>query len=205
GIDHAVLNVAAGDLSTAIAWYENAFGFRRQQGFTIQTAYSGLSSQVLVHPQGHAQLPINEPISPSSQIQEFLDCNRGPGIQHVALKTDNSLRAIADLRQRGLRFLPVPPTYYGQLRQRADFWLSELQWQAIAAQQLLIDWQPHSQALLLQAFTQPIFAIPTFFFELIERRPCQLTQNPAQGFGEGNFRALFEAVEREQRKRTQPR
>jgi 4-hydroxyphenylpyruvate dioxygenase len=196
-IDHIVLNVAAGDLERALRWYEDVLGFQRQQTFTIQTDKSGLRSQVMVHPDSGVQFPINEPASANSQIQEFLDINQGPGIQHIALHTPQIVQAIARLRHLGLSFLPIPSTYYTQLReQHQGLPLSTVELEEIAAQQILVDWQEQSsQALLLQTFTQPIFKQPTFFFELIERR------QEAQGFGEGNFRALFEAIEREQLKR----
>ncbi|HEY9653222.1 MAG TPA: 4-hydroxyphenylpyruvate dioxygenase [Coleofasciculaceae cyanobacterium] len=197
GIDHVVLNVAEGDLEKAVCWYEDVLGFQRQKTFTIQTHYSGLHSRVMVHPTSGVQFPINEPASANSQIQEFLEVNRGPGIQHIALQTPQIVKAIAHLRQLGLSFLPIPSSYYTQLQNRPHrCHLSTTQLQEIAAQQILIDWQDNSpHALLLQTFTQPIFQEPTFFFELIERR------QDAQGFGEGNFRALFEAIEREQIKR----
>ncbi len=197
GIDHVVLNVAVGDLERALSWYEEVLGFQRQQTYTIQTDYSGLRSQVMVHPQSSVQFPINEPTSANSQIQEFLDINQGPGIQHIALKTPRIVEAIAQLRHLGLSFLPIPPTYYTQLQHNEQkLPLSEAELQEIATQQVLVDWQDESpNALLLQTFTQPIFEQPTFFFELIERRL------QARGFGEGNFRALFEAIEREQLKR----
>jgi 4-hydroxyphenylpyruvate dioxygenase len=203
-IDHIVLNVGVGELEAALTYYEELFGFQRQQNFSIRTDRSALCSQVLAHPNSLVQLPINEPASPSSQIQEFLDLNRGPGIQHIALQTPEILHTIAELRQRGLSFLSVPSDYYHQLRQRAGFSLSDWEWQTVMAQELLVDWQPNNpEALLLQTFTQPIFRLPTFFFELIERR-LYWTNNqyqPTQGFGEGNFQALFEAIEREQMKR----
>lgn len=196
GIDHVVLNVAAGELDRAVAWYENTLGFLPQQTFAIQTEQSGLYSKVMVHPDGNVKLPINEPASANSQIQEFLDVNRGPGVQHIALQTVNLVGAIALLRHRGLPFLPVPSTYYTQLRHRPGLQLGEAEFQEIEQQQILVDWEEQTpQSLLLQIFTQPIFGKPTFFFELIERRL------QAQGFGEGNFRALFEAIEREQLKR----
>jgi 4-hydroxyphenylpyruvate dioxygenase len=204
GIDHVVLNVAKGDLDRAIDWYERALGLQRRQSFAIQTEYSALCSQVLTHPNGSVQFPINQPASSSSQIQEFLDVNRGAGIQHIALRTAAILPTIASLRQQGVKFLPVPQHYYQQLRQRSGFELTFAEWQAIAEQEVLVDWQPQiPQAVLLQAFTQPIFEQPTFFFELIERRSYQAEQGlkVAEGFGEGNFRALFEAIEREQIKR----
>lgn len=203
-IDHVVLNVPVGELERAIAWYEAVLGLRRQQRFSIQTGQSGLCSQVLGHPSGSIQLPINEPASANSQIQEFLDLNRGAGVQHIALRAASAVEAIAQLQQRGLTFLSVPPVYYDQLRLRPGFPLSDAEWRAIAHHQILADWQsdnPH--ALLLQAFTQPIFAQPTFFFEVIERKTYCTNQQvlQAKGFGEGNFLALFQAIELEQMKR----
>lgn len=196
GIDHVVLNVATGDLERAVAWYRNTLDFQYQQTFKIQTDHSALHSQVLVSNQGNVQFPINEPASPNSQIQEFLNVNRGPGIQHIALQTPDIIEAIAQLRKRGLPLLPVSPNYYKKLQQRQGLPLSTAQLQEIAQAQILVDWEDtNPQALLLQIFSQPIFKQPTFFFEFIERR------FQAQGFGEGNFRALFEAIEREQQKR----
>jgi len=195
-IDHVVLNVTAGDLEKAVAWYENTLGFCAQQTFKIQTDYSALHSQVMVSPNKQVQIPINQPASRNSQIQEFLDANKGPGVQHIALQTPNIVQAISHLRQVGVSFLPVPPSYYSQLAHRQGLPLSRMELQEIAQQQILIDWEETApQAVLLQIFTQPIFGQPTFFFELIERRL------QAQGFGAGNFRALFEAIEREQRHR----
>ena len=196
GIDHIVLNVPVGELDAAVSWYDKVLNFQPQQTFKIQTHRSGLYSQVMISREGGVQLPINEPASHNSQIQEFLEVNRGAGIQHIALKTRNLITTIADLRSRGLSLLSVPKTYYSQLQQRPGFPLSALELQTIAAQEILVDWQEDYQdALLLQIFTQPIFGEPTFFFEFIERR------YQAQGFGEGNFRALFEAIEAEQVKR----
>jgi 4-hydroxyphenylpyruvate dioxygenase len=196
-IDHVVLNVAEPDLSVAIAWYEKVLGFRSDRSFAIQTQRSGLRSQVLLHPQGSARFPINEPASADSQIQEFLDINGGPGIQHIALGTPNILAAIPQLRQRGVRFLEIPAAYYQNLSQRLPNLPVLLDLVSLATQQILVDWQPESpEAVLLQIFTQPIFEQPTFFLEVIERRL------QAQGFGEGNFLALFEAMEREQIKRS---
>lgn len=196
-IDHIVLNVAAGDLAKAVQWYQQVLDFQPQQVFTIQTEKSGLCSQVMVHPVTGTQLPINEPTSANSQIQEFLDVNGGAGVQHIAIATRNIVGTIAQRRRQGMSFINVPPSYYSQLRDRyPGYNFSTAQWDAIAQQQILVDWQAQSpQALLLQTFTQPIFAEPTFFFEFIERRWG------AKGFGEGNFRALFEAIEREQMKR----
>ncbi|MEH2435953.1 MAG: 4-hydroxyphenylpyruvate dioxygenase [Nostoc sp.] len=201
-IDHVVLNVAVGELENAVAWYENILDFQPQQAFKIKTNRSALHSQVMVSRNGSVQLPINEPASSNSQIQEFLDVNRGPGIQHIALRMTNLVSAIAKFRASGLSLLSVPQTYYTQLKQRPGLTLSPLELEAIAQQEILVDWQEYTPLegrniapLLLQIFTQPIFEQPTFFFEFIERR------YQAQGFGEGNFRALFEAIESEQIKR----
>lgn len=213
-IDHIVLNVPIGDLDSAVTWYQNVLGFEAQQKFEIETNYSGLCSRVMQHPKTGIRFPINEPSSESSQIQEFLDLNRGAGVQHIALQTENLVSAvsalrnsekIASLRQANLSFLQVPSCYYDQLCQRDGCLLGEQELSAIAAQQILVDWQPGMpEAILLQTFTQPIFDQPTFFFELIERRQYCIDQKiqHAQGFGEGNFRALFEAIEREQLKRS---
>ncbi|MBR8833817.1 MAG: 4-hydroxyphenylpyruvate dioxygenase [Stigonema ocellatum SAG 48.90 = DSM 106950] len=200
-IDHIVLNVAAGDLERAVAWYESVLDFQPQQTFKIKTDRSALYSQVMVSRNGCVQLPINEPASANSQIQEFLDVNHGPGIQHIALQTGNIINAIAQFRAAGLSLLSVPKSYYSHLQQRKGLPLSAQETRAIAQLEILVDWNQQSNLgnmhvpLLLQIFTQPIFGQPTFFFELIERR------SQAQGFGEGNFRTLFEAIEREQIKR----
>lgn len=197
GIDHVVLNVGTGELERALSWYEDVLGFRRKQAFTIQTDRSGLHSQVMIHPDTGVQFPINEPASANSQIQEFLDVNQGAGVQHIALHTPRIVQAIAQLRHLGLSFLPIPQSYYTQLQlNHPNLPLLVAELEEIATQEILVDWHDDSpEALLLQTFTQPIFQEPTFFFELIERR------QEAQGFGEGNFRALFEAIEREQMKR----
>lgn len=203
-IDHAVLNVPKGELEAAAEWYETCLGFMRQQQFAIATEQSGLRSLVLKHPQGSATMPVNEPTSTNSQIQEFLDLHGGAGIQHVALRTHDLVRTVSLLRQRGLSFLTVPSTYYEQLKQRPGFWHQADDWDAIAQQQILVDWPSEDpQMRLLQTFTQPLLEQPTFFWELIERQtkvtPHGLKQ--VEGFGEGNFQALFEAIEREQQQR----
>ena len=196
-IDHLVLNVGVGELVSAVNWYEKIFDFQPQQSFNIKTDRSGLHSQVMISSDGNIQLPINEPASPSSQIQEFLDVNRGAGIQHIALLIPDLVNAISRFRVAGLSFLSVPQSYYSQLQQRYKFSLSTEELQAISHQEILVDWHENSHPgqLLLQIFSQPIFSKPTFFFEFIERRSF------AQGFGEGNFLALFQAIEREQIKR----
>jgi 4-hydroxyphenylpyruvate dioxygenase len=195
-IDHIVLNVPTGELENAVAWYENILDFQPQQVFNIKTQNSGLHSRVMISRCAGVQLPINQPTTVNSQIQEFLDFNRGAGIQHIALGSSNLLDTISLFRSRNLPFLVVPPTYYSQLVTRPGFPLSPSEIDLISQQEILVDWREENPgALLLQIFTQPIFGEPTFFFEFIERR------NLAKGFGEGNFRALFEAIEREQLKR----
>ncbi|MEL6159777.1 MAG: 4-hydroxyphenylpyruvate dioxygenase [Cyanobacteria bacterium J06627_32] len=201
-IDHVVINVPQGELAIAAAWYQKMFGLQPGQQFEINTAHSGLRSLVLVHPEGSVQLPINEPSSSNSQIQEFLTHNGGTGVQHVALRSPDAVSAIARFRQQGLDLLQVPASYYDNLPQRLNCPLQDLR--DIREQQLLLDWpQGGHQGMLLQTFTQPIFAEPTFFFEIIERSyyQAQGQLRSTQGFGEGNFQALFEAIERTQAER----
>ncbi|ELS04618.1 4-hydroxyphenylpyruvate dioxygenase [Xenococcus sp. PCC 7305] len=206
-IDHIVLNVAAGELSSAVKYYQNLFDWQIQQTFNIQSKHSGLYSQALVDATGQVQFNINEPSDPHSQIQDFIELNGGAGIQHLALRSNdagektrsnNIIATVAQLRSRGVEFLPIPSAYYNNLRQtvkRGSINISETELQAIEQQGILIDWHRDlSQSLLMQIFTQPILNQPTFFLELIERR------QQAQGFGEGNFQALYEAVERGQQK-----
>ena len=198
-IDHVVINVPKGKLQDAVTWYQTLFNLQRGQSFEINTAYSGLCSQVLTHPEGSVQIPINEPSSINSQIQEFLNHNRGAGVQHVALRSANAVNAIAHFRHQGLKLLNVPHTYYEDVAQRPSCPLKDLS--AISQQQLLIDWHHEgNQGTLLQAFTDPLFTEPTVFFEIIERGQYKDSGQikTAQGFGEGNFQALFEAIERAQ-------
>ena len=198
-VDHVVLNVPQGELAAASDWYQRVFGLETGQAFDITTARSGLRSQVLIHPEGTLQLPINEPSSANSQIQEFLNHNRGAGVQHVALRSRDAVRAIAHFRQHQLPLISVPKTYYEGLQQRSDCPVGDTS--AASRQQLLLDWtQGGKQGMLLQTFTQPIFSEPTFFFEIIERSTYLESGQTkvAQGFGEGNFQALFEAIERAQ-------
>jgi 4-hydroxyphenylpyruvate dioxygenase len=202
-VDHVVLNVPQGGLSAATHWYRQIFGLVNGQRFNINTERSGLQSQVLIHPAGTLQLPINEPSSESSQIQEFLHHNRGAGVQHVALRAKDAVAAVAHFRKHGLALISVPQTYYDGLHHRPNCPLHDTA--AVANQQLLLDWaQGGEQGMLLQTFTEPIFSEPTFFFEIIERS-LYMENNQikaAKGFGEGNFQALFEAIERAQIERS---
>ena len=194
GIDHIVLNVAAGELELAVNWYRELFDFQVQQIFDIQTQTSGLVSKALVSSCGKIRFNINEPTANTSQIQEFLDLNRGAGIQHIALRTQDLFETIDRLQQQAMDFLPIPQTYYVNLQNRARLerhhLLTDREWQQLERLQILMDWSAVTpEQILLQIFTQPIFEAPTFFLELIERR------NRAKGFGQGNFQALFEAIE----------
>lgn len=194
-IDHVVLNVPTGELDAAATWYENLFGFERQQSFQIRTARSGLCSQVMRDRSGELYFNINEPSCERSQIQEFIAVHRGAGIQHLALRCEPLLETVALLRQQGLPLLPAPPAYYQHLRERLDQaaepTLPEQELQALSESQILMDWQPGLPgSVLLQIFSLPIFTDALFFFEFIERRG-----EGAQGFGERNFQALYEAVE----------
>jgi 4-hydroxyphenylpyruvate dioxygenase len=194
GIDHLVLNVPVGELDLATTWYRDLFDFQVQQTFDIKTAKSGLASKALLSSCGKIRFNINVPSSDSSQIQEFLNTNRGAGIQHIALQTNDILATVDRMQQQEIAFLPIPQTYYANLQNRARAEqinpLSNHEWQQLEHLQILMDWSNSTpEALLLQIFTQPIFEAPTFFFEIIERR------NLAKGFGEGNFQALFEAIE----------
>lgn len=195
-LDHLVLNVGKGKLKKVVDWYQTIFGFQPQQTFEIATENSALSSQVMVHPDTGVQLPINEPIDDNSQVQEFINFNGGAGIQHLALGTSNIIAATSHLKAFGVSFLNIPDEYYEYL---PSLDLLSVEYQQLKNLGILIESQSKTlegwQPLLLQIFTQPIFSVPTFFFELIERR------HHAKGFGDGNFQALFEAIEREQLKR----
>lgn len=193
-IDHVVLNVAAGELEPATNWYRDLFDFQIRQTFDIQTQTSGLTSKALVSNCGKIRFNINEPSSDNSQIQDFLDLNRGAGIQHIALQTNDIFSTIDRMQQQQLAFLNIPSTYYINLEIRSGTEKQQLlnndEWEKLQRLQILMDWnESQPNALLLQIFTQPIFEVPTFFFEVIERR------NRSQGFGQGNFQALFEAIE----------
>ena len=203
GIDHLVLNVPQGKLSQVAQWYQQIFHLQPQQEFLIKTENSGLCSQVMVHPTTGFQLPINEPTSSNSQIQEFLDLNHGAGIQHLALRVQDIIQMVAKVKGEEINFLQVSPGYYQNLALKPDLPLNSEEFASILEQDILIDWQAeNSRSLLLQIFTQPIFSQPTFFLELIERR-CSQEKGAMQhqGFGAGNFQELFATMEQEQLRR----
>ncbi|MEN9223994.1 MAG: VOC family protein [Thermostichus sp. HHBFW_bins_43] len=208
-LDHVVLNVGQGSLQAAADWYGQVLGWARLYRYSIGTDHSGLESWVVGDPKMGIHLAINEPTSATSQIQEFLDAHHGPGIQHVALHSPDIVATLRQLRRAGVNFLQVPPGYYATLeRALASGTYSRLgiqqtiPWQDLVEQEILLDAtlsasDDQQAPLLLQTFTQPLFGQPTFFFEIIQRL------GGATGFGEGNFQALFEALERQQRQRQQ--
>jgi len=193
-IDHVVGNVEDGRLDHWVSFYEDVMGFKQLRSFDetqIRTEYSALRSTVMWN-SNNVVMPLNEPADglKKSQIQEYLDTYRGPGVQHLAFATADAVGAIAALRERGIRFLEAPDTYYTDVRERLGF--LDIAWDDIERLGILVDNEP--SGYLLQLFTEPITDRPTVFIEVIQR-------GGATGFGEGNFRALFEAIEREQERR----
>ena len=193
-IDHVVANVELGNLEHWVDFYARVFGFDQMVHFddeTISTEYSALMSTV-VWDGSKVVLPINEPAEGrrKSQIEEFLDCYGGPGVQHIALRTDDIVASVRALRDRGVRFLRVPATYYEDAKERMAG--IDLPWEALADLGILVD-RDH-EGYLLQVFTETMGDRPTLFFEIIQREG-------SRGFGAGNFKALFEAIEREQERR----
>jgi 4-hydroxyphenylpyruvate dioxygenase len=189
-IDHVVANVE--HMDEWVKFYEQVFGFDLFMHFDINTGRSALMSKVVSPTDGWVKLPINEPSSANSQIQEFLDQYRGPGVQHIALLTPDIMRTVAEMRRMGQDFLDVPDTYY-DAEFDARIGAIEEDKEELKRLKILVD-RDHD-GYLLQLFTKCVFTRPTLFFEVIQRR------GRALGFGEGNFRALFEAIEREQARR----
>ena len=194
GIDHVVGNVEKGKLNDWVGFYGQVFGFAAMQHFDddqIRTEHSALMSTVVWNG-GRIVMPINEPADgrKKSQIQEYIEQYDGAGVQHIALRTDDIVSTVQALRDRGVRFMRVPETYYEDARRRlADF---DLPWDELQRLNILADLD--HEGYLLQIFTETITDRPAVFFEIIERRG-------ATGFGEGNFKALFEAIERDQDRR----
>jgi 4-hydroxyphenylpyruvate dioxygenase len=187
-IDHVTNNVENGKRQYWADWFKKVFGFIDTRYFDIKGARTGLYSTVMQSPDGLIKMPFNEPTEGASQIQEFLDIHHGPGIQHVALSTETILESVAGLRKAGFRFLEVPQTYYEAVPKRVPYMKEELA--EVAALNVLVD--GNKEGYLLQIFTQTL--IGPFFFEVIQRRGND-------GFGEGNFTALFEAMEADQIRR----
>ncbi len=188
-VDHVVGNVPQGELDQWVEFYERVFGFRELTHFDrdqISTEYSALRSTVVTN--GVITMPINEPAPgrKRSQIEEYLEAYHERGVQHIALRTDDIVTAVSEMRRRGIRFLEPPASYYDDDRGL------DLPWHQLAPLGILVDRE--GDGYLLQVFTEPTGDRPTLFFEIIER-------HGATGFGEGNFKALFEAIEREQARR----
>ena len=193
-IDHVVANVGKGDLDRWVAFYEHTIGLSQLLHFDddqISTEYSALMSTV-VWDGSKVVLPINEPADgrKKSQIQEYLDFYGCPGVQHIALRTDDIATTVSSMRDRGIRFLSVPDTYYADVRNRLGH--LDLPWDEIQQLGILVD--EDQDGYLLQLFTENVGDRPTVFFEVIQREG-------AKGFGAGNFKALFEAIERQQARR----
>ncbi len=193
-IDHVVGNVEQGKLDDWVRFYSEVMGFDRLVHFDadqIATEYSALTSTV-VWDGSKIVMPINEPAAgkKKSQIQEYVESYDGPGVQHIALRTDDIVATVAALRDRGVRFMRVPDTYYDEAKERLAG--VDLPWDDLQRHNILVD--RDQDGYLLQIFTETVTDRPTVFFEIIERRG-------ARGFGEGNFKALFEAIERDQARR----
>lgn len=191
-IDHVVGNVELGGMEKWAKFFADTMGFSLLVHFdekTISTKYSSLMSKVMQDGTGKIKLPINEPAAGQrkSQIQEYLEYNNGAGVQHVALATDNIIKTVTQLKENGVELLSVPRAYYDRLQERVGNIEEPIE--QLAELGILVD--RDEDGYLLQIFTQPVLDRPTLFFEIIER-------HGAQGFGEGNFKALFEAIEREQ-------
>jgi len=191
-VDHVVGNVELGRMNRWVEYYEQTMGFTEMIHFSdedIATEYSALMSKVMTGGKGKIKFPINEPAEGrrKSQIEEYLDYFGGPGVQHVAMQTEDIIATVDALRERGIRFLDTPDTYYEDAEQRVGE-ISE-DWAAIRRLKILAD--RDDDGYLLQIFTKTAQDRPTLFFEVIER-------HGSLGFGHGNFKALFEAIEREQ-------
>ncbi|KAI9053909.1 hypothetical protein LZ554_002854 [Drepanopeziza brunnea f. sp. 'monogermtubi'] len=200
-IDHCVGNQDWGQMEAACAYYERCLSFHRfwsVDDSQISTEFSALSSIVMASPNNVVKMPINEPApgKKKSQIEEYVDFYGGAGVQHIALRTTNIIAAVSNLRARGVEFISVPETYYETMRRRLKSsqrsWKLKEDFDAIQKLNILIDFD--EGGYLLQLFTKPLMDRPTVFIEIIQREEFD-------GFGAGNFKSLFEAIEREQAER----
>ena len=194
-VDHCVGNVGWNQMNRWVDFYENVMGFRNILSFDdsdISTEYSALMSKVMSNGNGYVKFPINEPAEgkKKSQVEEYLEFYDGEGCQHVALATHNIVETVTALRSRGVEFLKVPTTYYDELPQRVGLIDEDLE--PLKELGVLVD--RDDEGYLLQIFSKPVEDRPTLFFEIIQRKG-------AKSFGKGNFKALFEAIEREQEMR----
>ena len=194
-VDHIVGNVELGHMQEWVSYYERVFGMTEMIHFSdeaISTEYSALMSKVVTDGSGRLKFPINEPAEGKrkSQIEEYIDFYKGAGAQHIAMATRDIVRCVSQLRERGVEFLNIPEEYYDEVPDR----IGEIKEDIADLRRLGILVDRDDEGYLLQIFTKPIGDRPTVFFEIIER-------HGARGFGEGNFKALFEAIEREQDRR----
>jgi 4-hydroxyphenylpyruvate dioxygenase len=188
-------NVGWNEMNTWVEFYAKVMGFAQIVSFDdkdISTDYTALMSKVMSNGNGRIKFPINEPAEgkKKSQIEEYLDFYKGPGVQHIAVATDDIVATVTAMRQRGVEFLYVPETYYDDLLERVGAIDEDVE--TLKQHGILID--RDDEGYLLQLFSKPVVDRPTLFFEIIQRKG-------AQSFGKGNFKALFEAIEREQENR----
>ena len=199
-VDHMVGNVGWGEMNTWVKWYEDVMGFVNFLSFDdkqIHTEYSALMSKVMSNGNGRIKFPINEPAKAKkkSQIEEYLDFYEGPGVQHIAIATENIIKTVKELKKRGVEFLSAPPIeYYKEIPKRLGKHMKIMKEDINDLQNLAILVDADEEGYLLQIFTKPVEDRPTLFFEIIQRMG-------ARGFGAGNFKALFESIEREQANR----
>jgi len=191
-IDHMVGNVGWGEMNTWCQFYAKVMGFAQLVSFDdkdISTEYTALMSKVMSNGNGRIKFPINEPAEgrKKSQIEEYIDFYQGAGVQHIAVATDNIIETVTELQRRGIEFLQVPSTYYDTVLDR----VGEIDEDLAPLRDLGILIDRDDEGYLLQIFKKPVVDRPTMFFEIIQRKG-------AQSFGKGNFKALFEAIEREQ-------
>ena len=199
-VDHMVGNVGWGEMNTWVKWYEEVMGFVNFLSFDdkqIHTEYSALMSKVMSNGNGRIKFPLNEPAKGKkrSQIEEYLDFYETPGVQHIAIATDNIIQTVRELRVRGVEFLSAPPKeYYSAIPTRLGEHMKKMNENIDELEELAILVDADEEGYLLQIFTKPVEDRPTLFFEIIQRMG-------AKGFGAGNFKALFESIEREQESR----
>ncbi len=199
-IDHMVGNVGWNQMDVWVKWYEDVMGFENFLSFDdkqIHTEYSALMSKVMSNGNGRIKFPINEPAKAAkkSQIEEYLDFYEGAGVQHIAVATDDIIKTVSQLKARGIEFLPPPPqAYYDDIPNRLGAHRDMMKEDIGELQKLSIMIDADEEGYLLQIFTKPLEDRPTLFFEIIQRMG-------ARGFGAGNFKALFESIEREQANR----